>query len=363
MAEVHRAGGAPGATESGGVQPGEAVTSRSGIDVLARKNVTLFRRRTSRVAQPREFVRGRPTRVVRRAERPARMLTLTPRTACPPSVRQAVTRANRRLPRLSFLVFTVSWTGRRLYDVLCVQGSRAARVRHEERVPRILPPRVRVGEDADRRERRHDQRRARGRALRRRDIWRGEADPDLGGRNRCLRTRCPVDVHRDPERIARERGLDQPHGLVPDSPSARELLRVRVCARILRGDRPLDLDASSTKSPDLDHRVQVADLRPGRLRERDPVSERRVDGDDARGVVVLILADPDDDRAAAPEAVAGPGGDQRRVVRRERVTPEGKRERADRREQEETNCFGQETPFQWGETPFLSFRLLSLPGG
>ena len=87
--------------------------------VLARKNVTRRRSRTIRVMQPRLFVRAKATRVVLRAERPARTLTRTPRTAWPDSVRHAVTRAKRRLPRRTFFTLSASWTGSRTKDVLC----------------------------------------------------------------------------------------------------------------------------------------------------------------------------------------------------------------------------------------------------
>ena len=101
------------------MQPGEVVTSRSGTEVDARKNVVLFRSRIVRTRQPREFVRPKAARVVRRAVRPARMFTRTPRTGWPASLRQAVIRAYLRPLRFTFFAFTASWTGSRVYEVLC----------------------------------------------------------------------------------------------------------------------------------------------------------------------------------------------------------------------------------------------------
>ena len=239
--------------------------------------------------------------------------------------------------------------GRALCCVRGIQRRRPRCVRDEQRIPRVCRARVRVAEHSGHRECGHDQGSAGSRTLRRRDVGRGEADLDLGRRELRLGADGPVDEHGDFEPGVVERGLDEPHGFVADTFAARKLQLVRVRARIACGDRSLDLDRGGSDPED---GVEVADLRARRLGERHPIPARCVERDHARGVVGLALADADDHRATAPETVAGPGREQRRVVGGKCVAPESERKSAHRREQDEANRFRQvRDPFRWDETP------------
>ena len=207
-----------------GVQPGEPVTSRSGSVVPARMYVTLLAHTDGWVAQPREFVRGRPTR-------PGGLSGL--QDVDPDATNSAAGLGEAGCDSGERSLAALPWSpeasarpasGRRTCFAPRSPGS-ASRCREENGVKTAFHGYAHSCSDCGRRPASRTPRRAAmpGRAQRRRDIGRGEADLDLGRRELRLGADGPVDEHGDLEPGVVERGLDQPHGFVADTVAARKL--------------------------------------------------------------------------------------------------------------------------------------------